>query len=122
MKPDTPLTEVAHHLPLDAALRLSKERGEIQTAVLAQIRTVVVFWETSRYVFDPVAYEGILDALVATLIPLYQTITAGRAEAVALREETELLRSALMEARLLNDSLNSTLATMQSFDPGAPRD
>lgn len=71
MTPETPLTEVAQHLPRESASLLMECDSDIQTAVLMHIRALIVYWETQRYVFDPIAYEGVLMGVVAMLIPLH---------------------------------------------------
>lgn len=108
MRPDTPLEEVVHHLPPAAVARLSPTTHDIQQAVLAQVRSMVVYWETQRYVFDPVAYEGILDVIVAACIPMFQEI-------VKLRGDVAILSSRLAGAELLVESLNTSLAQMQDL-------
>lgn len=109
MKPDTPLEEVAHHLPLQAAKHLVTVPDYIQNAVLRQVRVVVVYWETQRYVFDPVAYEGILDAFVATLVPLYT-------ETVKLRQVNSELASKAAGQEILIEGMTRTISEMRAVD------
>lgn len=105
MTPDTPLTEVAAHLPAETAALLLEHEPEVQSAVLTQVRAVVVFWETQRYVFDPIAYEGILRAFVPTLAPLY-------AEVLRLERERGRDRDRLQGAEVLLAALNHRIAEM----------
>lgn len=107
MRPDTPLDEVARHLPINAAKSLVHVEETIQTAILRQVRVLVVYWETQRYVFDPVAYEGILDAVVATLIPLYR-------ENIAHRLAGQDLANRLAAAEILIESMTQTMAEMRA--------
>lgn len=111
MSPDTPLTEVAGHLPREAAAHLSDYAPEIQTAVLTQVRSTVVYWETRHYVFDPIAYEGLLNGLVPTLAPLY-------AEVFRLQVANASLRSRLAGADHLIKSMGTTIAEMAAESPG----
>ncbi len=105
MRPDTPLDEVARHLPLNAAKTLVGEDPLIQDAVLRQVRVMVVYWESQRYVFDPVAYEGILDAVVATVIPLIK-------EAAVLRLTSKELASRVAGAEILIESMTETISEL----------
>lgn len=95
MTPETPLPEVAHHLPAQAAEHLLAYDPIVQEATLKQVRDMVVFWETQRYIFDPVAYEGILMAVVATVASLYH--------------EGALLSSRAFAAETLNEILAEQL-------------
>lgn len=86
MTPDTPLPEVAHLLPQEAASWLSERDSFIQTSVLTQLRILVVFWESHGHVFDPIVYEGIINALVPSLAAMNDEI-------LRLRRENERLRA-----------------------------
>lgn len=94
MTPETPLPEVARHLPQAAAAILDQHSEGVQVYVLTQIRAIVVYWETQRYVFDPVAYEGILNAFVVNFAPL-------AAEIQRLNGDVAILQSQLLGADIL---------------------
>lgn len=110
MKPDTPLTEVAAHLPREAAGHLSNYNPNVQTAVLTQVRALVVFWEARGYAFDPIAYEGLLNGVVPTLAPIF-------AEVVRLRAENASLSVRLATADILVRSMGDTIAQMLETEP-----
>lgn len=74
MTPDTPLTEVAHHLSREGAGALSAFPIEIQVSTLTQLRTIIVFWEEHEVRLDPIAYQAAVDAVVGSLAPLYLKI------------------------------------------------
>lgn len=86
MKPETPLPEVARHLPTKAAELLLSESPRIQEMVCTLIRDAVVFWEEQGVVLDPVAYQAVLNSLAA------QNIVVSR-RLVALDTQNEILRS-----------------------------
>ena len=65
MTPETPLEEVAHRLPPDAATQLLSKSPCVQEKVLGYVRACFVYWEAGGYSFDPIALEGILNAIVA---------------------------------------------------------
>lgn len=65
MTPETPLEEVAHRLPPDAATLLLSKSPWVQGKVLEYVRACFVYWEASGHSFDPIALEGILNAVVA---------------------------------------------------------
>lgn len=96
MNVDTPLEEVALHLPKEAASLLCGQDTLVQTCVLIHVRAAVVFWETEGYVFDPVQYEGVLNGLVPTLASLSN-------EMLRIQGENEAL--GLMLARVTLDNL-----------------
>jgi hypothetical protein len=56
----------------------------VQEAVLMQVRTIVAFWEAQGYVFDPVAYEGVLLGLVPILASLCTELLLMWAETASL--------------------------------------
>lgn len=74
MNNETPLTEVATHLPRAGAAVLTTFSYPVQSAVLVQIREIVVHWEEHGYVFDPIAYEATLEALCKSLGPAYDVV------------------------------------------------
>jgi len=103
MMPDTPLEEVASHLPAEAAKYLMGRNDQnLEQAVLKHIRTLVVFWETHNYVFDPVLYEGMLTALVPSMCGIY-------AELFKSIDEKVLLNHKLRIAEATVDSLSGLL-------------
>jgi len=108
--PDTPLTEVARHLPREAATQLSDYEPDVQMAVLTQIRAMVVYWE-KQHVFDPIAYEGLLNGLVPVLTLLY-------AELGRLRSENARLSALLAGADYLIKDMGETIAQMAA-EPSA---
>jgi len=68
MKPDTPIAEVALHLPAPAAALLSECDPAIQEAVLADVRTFVVTIEEGGATLDAIAYGVVLGGLVPMLL------------------------------------------------------
>lgn len=96
MNADTPLAEVALHLPKDAATLLLTQDELVQTCVLIHVRAAVVFWEQEGHVFDPVQYEGVLNGLVPALTSLSN-------EMLRIQGENEAL--GLMLARVTLDNL-----------------
>lgn len=93
MNYDTPLTEVARFLPTSAAEILTRYPIPIQSAVLENVRNVLVMWEANSVHLDPVQLEGVLNGLVLTLAGTLGPVTAAIAqlsqdlrEAVALNE------------------------------------
>ena len=99
MTPETPLAEVAHHLPMEAAGHLLNYPSDVQQIVLHQIRITLVFWEERGYNLDPIAMEAALIALVSPLASLTQDIlekigtnAALTSQLTSARRELELLR------------------------------
>lgn len=88
MKDDTPLTEVAHHLPASSAAHLGEFPSKVQFAVLEAIRASVVFLEESDVRLDPTQYSAVLAAQVAMVTPAYH-------ELFKTREALERARLAL---------------------------
>jgi hypothetical protein len=88
LKPDTPLAEVARHLPTKAADHLLKEDAFVQEMVCTLIRDAVVFWEEQGVVLDPMAYQAVLNSLVAQSVGVVRNLER-------LVRENELLRSRL---------------------------
>lgn len=86
MKPDTPLPEVARHLPTRAAEQLLKEPYLVQEMTCQFIKDAVVFWEEQGAALDPLSYQAVLNSLVA------QNIVVAR-RLLSLYAENELLRS-----------------------------
>lgn len=74
MNEDTPLTEVAHHLPALAANALGTYHVDVQIAVLTTVRSSVVYLERMGVVLDPTAYEAVISALTLSLTPAYNDL------------------------------------------------
>lgn len=105
MKENTPLAEVAAHLPQEAAQLLMLCSDSVQTEVLRQMRSVIVYLEESDCLFEPVSYEFILNAVVASIAPLY-------GEIFAVHMELASAESRLMDAEALVASLSKTITSM----------
>lgn len=72
MNHDTPLDEVARHLPRNAAAQLLEQPPEVQTVVLKHTRSILVSWESQEHVrLDPIVSEILLNGLVPSLVPVY---------------------------------------------------
>lgn len=106
MRPDTPLTEVATHLPLPAAQILDEMAEDVQEYVLSQMRRVIVWWEEQGYVLDPVSYEAVLTALVACLTPQAEEIRRAARTIATLAIENDELRANLTAAGALIEHLS----------------
>lgn len=66
MNADTPLPEVAGHLPPGAALVLAEfgEYPAIQRFVLTQLRSAMIYWESQRLDLDPIQWDVVVTTLV----------------------------------------------------------
>ena len=69
MNIDTPLTEVAHHLPTAAAEMLGDANWEIQEFVLTNVRNFVCGLELS-VTLDPIQMAAVLELYVAEHVQL----------------------------------------------------
>jgi hypothetical protein len=65
MNQDTPLEEVAAHLPAEAAEYLLPFPPGIQRVVLGQLRIVVAYWEGRGLTMDPITYEIVITSIIA---------------------------------------------------------
>lgn len=97
MTPETPLTEVARFLPVDAARVLSECDYTIQAHVLGQMRAILIYWEGRGIALDPVAMEAAINAVVASTAPLVECLLA----AITVNEQ---LTSQLAAADTLTNS------------------
>jgi hypothetical protein len=68
MNYDTPLPEVAHHLPVAAARMLGVEHPVVQESTLVHIRSLVSFMEEEGVELDPIQYTKILECLTVFTI------------------------------------------------------
>lgn len=102
MSPDTPLEEVARHLPPEAAEHLDGLHSEVQIQTLTLLRVVVSYWDANNYTFDPIAYEGMVNALVGSIAPLFDALRD-------LNEANSALAQRLASADLLIASMARTL-------------
>lgn len=66
MNEDTPLTEVAHHLPAETAAYLMDLSTTTQNAVLKSVRSFVAALE-ERTTLDPFQYEVVVDVFAVTI-------------------------------------------------------
>ena len=102
MNNETPLAEIAASLPHAAATALSEcENFGAVESVLAMVRACYVYWEEDGYQFDPIQMEGILNALVVSVIP-------GMVATAQLTEANEKLQAALKIADLFIRGLTTT--------------
>lgn len=67
MNIETPLTEVAHMLPKEAAVVLMNLDVATQQLVLTLTRNVIVAWEQSGVDLDPITFSMVITPVVATL-------------------------------------------------------
>lgn len=74
MKSDTPLTEVAHHLPAEAAGLLGTAPWAVQESVLRAVRDYVCYLERSEVTLDPMQYDTIIGSVVLVLMPAHNAI------------------------------------------------
>jgi hypothetical protein len=74
----------------------------VQEAVLTQVRSIVVLWETQRYVFDPVAYEGVLLGLVPILSALYTELLVAWSQAANLSAQLKGVEDLIERLREAN--------------------
>lgn len=68
MKLDTPLAEVAHHLPARTAAVVAGLSSMLQESVLTQVREFVVGIEAGRITLDQIAYEVVLESFVMSTL------------------------------------------------------
>lgn len=68
MNLETPLSEVANHLPSELAELLLDEHEWVQTLVLTQIRAVVITIEESGTTLDTIQYHSVIGAVGPVLI------------------------------------------------------
>lgn len=105
MNEDTPLSEVSTHLGDFATDILARCEPVVREATLEILREVIVYWEGQRQVFDPVAFERVLDALVSAVVPLAMDVRAAAAE-------IHYLRSRLTGADLLIQAMSQTISDL----------
>lgn len=74
MNEQTPLSEVEGLLPEFSTDILNRCEPLVRQAALVSLREVITYWEDQRQVFDPIAFERILDGLVAVIVPLLMEI------------------------------------------------
>lgn len=67
MNVDTPLPQVAMHLPADMARLLDTHDSEVQTSVLTKVRELVTDIE-KNVTMDPVTFDAIMQAVVPHLV------------------------------------------------------
>ena len=95
MTPETPLEDVATYLPREAATVLMDTDPIVQTAVLTHLRSMLVYWERGGYDLDPVAYEGVLNALIPVVGSIYKelfsALDANHGLKLLLQEQTNLI-------------------------------
>lgn len=89
MNSETPLTEVAHHLPAQAAGILGDCPNAIQIAVLTTIRSFVCHLETAEVTLDPIQYDIILAGVAYVLIPVHVNLYKVRYDLAMLEFEQE---------------------------------
>lgn len=106
MNLDTPIHEVAQHMPQEAAAFLMRHSEEVQIATLTQIRSIVAYFETKRVVMDPIAYDAILRGMTLVLAPLYEEITR-------LRDVNARLSSQVEGADTLISGMAQTISELQ---------
>lgn len=83
LRNETPLTEVAGHLPPEAADLLMGYSPEVQMAVLTVLREAICYWENKGIVLDPVAYA----AVVTTHVTQAATVTQQLVDALTANAE-----------------------------------
>lgn len=66
--PDTPLPEVAAHLPRESARSLMELPNHVQVAVLHSLRGMIAGWESTGVTLDPIQFEGVTAAVVEQLV------------------------------------------------------
>lgn len=94
MNRDTPLKEVAHHLPAEAAEVLGEQGETIQLGVLACVRESICTLEEMGVGLDPVQYQAVVGVLVASAGALFEEIDQlatqlGRAKAEISRRRNQ---------------------------------
>lgn len=72
MNLDTPLSQVALMLPLEAAQKLMYLPEARQTAVLAAVRRLMTRWESSGVVLDPFTLGVVLTSVIIELLAVIQ--------------------------------------------------
>lgn len=88
---DTPLSDIAAYLSREAARTLDNaDDPRVQEHVLANVRSVLKYWESTRFLLDPIAQAGALDALVGTLTPITMLT-------FELQDEVDQLRTLLSD-------------------------
>lgn len=100
--PDTPLAEVAKIIPPDAASILLALPAPIIEQVLTLTRDCLFYWDKHDYAFDPIQFEGVVGALVATLAAVVTRIKN-------LEFENVVLQSRLLAAEAMNGGLDRGL-------------
>lgn len=104
----TPLTEVAAHLPTEAANHLDGYNTTVQELVLTQLRLVVSWIENDLDItLDPVAYATLITALVVSISPLYAQLHAKNVRIVELE-------SKLMGAEALVNAMTEKLEAKEA--------
>lgn len=75
MKHDTPLIEVAHHLPAATASFLGTCNSVVQEVVLGSVRTFVTEIEARGVALDTLAYDAVIEVYVAGQIAIAREAT-----------------------------------------------
>jgi hypothetical protein len=89
MNMETPLTEVAHHLPAETAGALGEFPQSVQVATLGAIRLTVSCWEEAGVSLDPMQYAVLLSTLTKTLSTTYAELFALQHRLAALELQRE---------------------------------
>ena len=68
MNRETPLPEVIKFIPPAVAEVLMYQSPELQTWVVTMLREIMVQWEETGVVLDPITMEGVLQPVMTTLM------------------------------------------------------
>jgi hypothetical protein len=71
---DTPLAEVAAHLPRQAAITLVEKHPLVQKTTLEMVRSALVFWETNGVDLDPIQFDAVVTILVVQVSGLEEAL------------------------------------------------
>lgn len=68
MNIETPLEEVAQHLPTEAASFLLAQPSEVQMYALMSVRLTVSSFEANGAQMDPMTYDAVVSALTSVFV------------------------------------------------------
>lgn len=74
MNEDTPLREVAQHIPAAVAMELIELSEDLQESVLMTVRAAVLGLEEMGCHLDPVQYDAVVSQFAIIAMPAHQEI------------------------------------------------